>query len=389
MLDLSGPYHIKTKFGSRPTRSNKNTTKVYLLHTICLTSFFNCIVMVEDYGSEAFTDSLHRIGSRYGYPSVAWTDGSRAQLKSLLGTTLTLNSLFGDVYQETGIEVRVSGAGSESHSRNGRIEKSINCFQMFLKNKKIEVESLSILQFDSLISQATAFLNSMPLCHKKRVGASVSSSLISPFSFLLGRKSNCRAPAGYPQLPKTRSDILEGVEKASAGMFNYFMTSVPDLLLRPDKYDESEKLIEEGDMVLFAYEDNAISKVYKLGKVTNLEIDGDNKPRIAEVQYALSQEQTLKTEHGQEVQQSTSCRYTRRGVHTLVKVYSESDPNINKDLDQLNSILKSKYVNTITDVQSENTDQDKNIHQEGETPLIPGITFALIMSQMGYLIRNQ
>ena len=389
MLDLSGPYHIKTKFGSRPTRNNKNTTKVYLLHTICLTSFFNCIVMVEDYGSEAFTDSLHRIGSRYGYPSVAWTDGSRAQLKSLLGTTLTLNSLFGDVYQETGIEVRVSGAGSESHSRNGRIEKSINCFQMFLKNKKIEVESLSILQFDSLISQATAFLNSMPLCHKKRVGASVSSSLISPFSFLLGRKSNCRAPAGYPQLPKTRSDILEGVEKASAGMFNYFMTSVPDLLLRPDKYDESEKLIEEGDMVLFAYEDNAISKVYKLGKVTNLEIDGDNKPRIAEVQYALSQEQTLKTEHGQEVQQSTSCRYTRRGVHTLVKVYSESDPNINKDLDQLNSILKSKYVNTITDVQSENTDQDKDIHQEGETPLIPGITFALIMSQMGYLIRNQ
>ena len=167
MLDLSGPYMVKTRLHARATRANSNLTKVYLLHTVCLTSFINSIVIVEDYGSQAFTDALHRIGTRYGYPSLAYTDASKSQLQSLLGTELTLRNLLGSVYKETGIEIKVSGSGSESHSRQGRIEKAIHCFQLFITNTKSDIRSLTILQFDSLISQACAFLNSMSLCHKK------------------------------------------------------------------------------------------------------------------------------------------------------------------------------------------------------------------------------
>ena len=389
MLDLSGPYLLRSKLHARITRNNPNSTKVYLLHTVCLTSFLNSIAIVEDYGSEAFTDALHRIGSRYGYPSLAWTDASRAQLKSLLGTELTMSSFLGTIYKETGIEVRISGSGSQSHSRQGRIEKAIHCFQMFIENKRSHIESLTVLQFDSLISQASAFLNSMPLCHKKRVGASISSNLVSPFSFLLGRRSNSRAPAGYPQLPTSRGDILDGVAKASEGMLNYFTAAIPDLLLKPDNYDESEKMIMEGDIVLFPYEDNAISRTYKLGLVTDLELDSDQKPRIVELAYANSQEQSLPTNHKDKIKLKTCCRFTRKGVHTLVKVYSVTDPDINKDIDHINAQLKGDNDLESHPIDASNESDNFEPLNKDNNPLVPDVTFSLIMAQMGYLVRKQ
>lgn len=63
MLDLSGPYYIKNR--RRATRGNPNVEKVYLLHSVCLTSFISTIIPVEDYGSESFVNSLHRIGCTY------------------------------------------------------------------------------------------------------------------------------------------------------------------------------------------------------------------------------------------------------------------------------------------------------------------------------------
>ena len=385
MLDLSGPYILKTRLHARPTRNNPNTTKVYLLHTVCLTSFINSIVIVEDYGSQAFTDALHRIGSRYGYPSIAYTDASRSQLQSLMGTEFTMSSFLGTVYQETGVEVKISGSGPQSHSRQGRIEKAVHLLQMWLANKRTDVESLTILQFDSLISQASAFLNSMPLCHKKRVGATSSSSLVSPFSFLIGRRGMTRAPAGYPKLANSRGDILDSVDKASRGMLNFFTASIPDLLLRPDSHDESEKMIMQGDVVLFPYEESPIRTTYKLGLVTELELDSDQKPRIVELAYANSQEQSLPLDHSDKVKLKTCCRFTRKGVHTLIKIYSASDPNINDDIDRINASFRHKPSQHLDSV---NLDDDDDIPTMDKDPLVPNVPFSLVMSQMGYLIRK-
>ena len=392
MLDLSGPYLVRATPQGRRTRNNKNQLKVYLLHTVCLTSFLNTIVIVEDYGSQAFTAALHKIGAVYGYPSVAYTDASRAQLKSLLGTELTMISLLGEIYKETGIEIRVSGSGPSSHSRQGRVEKAIHCFQMFIQNRKAYAEDLTVLQFDSLISQAAAFLNSMPLCHKKRIGSTVSSSLVSPFSFLIGRRSNTRAPAGLPQLARSRGDILDKIALASTGMCNYFKASIPDLLLKPTKHEESKTMIKGGDLVLFPFDESAISIRYKLGLVTELEYDSDQKPRIAEVAYANSSEISLPVDHKDKVKLKSCCRFTRKGVHTLCKIYSADDPNINKDIDLINERLKN-YGNTTDCDMTEDDAEDSSMttlqQKEEFDPLTPDVGHALIASQIPYLLGNQ
>ena len=386
MLDLSGPYTVRPTLHGRVTRNSSNKEKVYLLHTVCLTSFLNTIVIVEDYGSQAFTDAMHRIGARYGYPALAYTDASRAQLQSLLGTEFTMSDLSGKVYKETGVEIRVSGTGAQSHSRQGRVEKSIHCFQMFLENKQVDISSLTLIQFDSLINQAAAFLNSMPLCHKKRVGSTISSSLVSPYTFLLGRRSNSRAPADYPSLAESRGEILDNVALASKGMLNYFTAAIPDLLLRPDNYEESKAKIAEGDIVLFPYQDSEINTTYKLGLVTKLELDSDQKPRIVELAYTNSSEISLPVDHTDKTKLRSCCRFTRKGVHTLTKIYSSDDEDINTDIDLINKSLRQEDLIVAEDSGDEAPSDN---HIVSEDPLTPDTTQTLIMSQLGYLLRRQ
>ena len=376
MLDISGPYILRAKLGGKATRSNSNKVKTYLLHTICLTSYLNSVAIVESYDSQCFLDGLHKIGSRFGYPATAWTDASASQLKALLGMNISFSSIFGTILQETGIQICISGAGASSHQRQGRIEKSIHCLQQFLQNKKTHIESLTVLQFDSVVSQATAFLNSMPLATKARHKGTISSSLISPFSFLLGRRSNLRAPAGYPSLHNCRGEILDKIKRASEGMFRFFTNSIPDLLLRPKSHSHGKTEIKVGDVILFAYEESPIAINYKLGLVMNLEYDSDNISRIAEIAYCLSQEQSLPVDPNDNVAIKQHCRFTRRGVHTIVKIYSISDSDINSDIDLINKQLSELHED----------DPDSNRIKNYETTTNTSIN--LVISQLGYLVRN-
>merc|ERR1711867_63743 len=53
MADLSGPFLIRTHAGARALRGNSGKVKVWILHTVCLTSYLNCIVPVEGYDSQS------------------------------------------------------------------------------------------------------------------------------------------------------------------------------------------------------------------------------------------------------------------------------------------------------------------------------------------------
>lgn len=303
-----------------------------------------------------------------------------------------MKSFTGSIFKETGIEVRVSGSGGASHSRQGRVERAIALFQRFIENRKAAIQELTVLQFDSLICQATTFLNSMPLCHKKRMGTCASSYLVSPFSFLLGRRSNTRAPAGCPLLPDSRGKILDAVQEASKGMLKYFTAAIPDLLLRPANHKDPDK-IRRGDMVLFAYEESAMAVTYKLGLVTRLEFDSDNEPRIAELSYSNAQETDLPLRKFDKTKPKSSCRLTRKGIYTLIKVYSAGDQDINTDIDCINNAVKlashprpadTKYKNSQSIEYNENNLTHSHPYTDVD-PVIPNIPEPLLISQLGYL----
>ena len=140
-------------------------------------------------------------------------------------------------------------------------------------------------------------------------------------------------------MPESRGKILEGVANASKGMFNYFTMSIPDLLLRPSNFEESKKEIDKGNLVLFPFEENSITTTYKLGLVCDLEKGSDNIPRIIEVAYVNHSETNLPTDPNDREHLGRLCsfkRFTRKGIHTLCKIYAIDDPCINNDIEEIN-----------------------------------------------------
>ena len=377
MLDMSGPYLMKSNSKAKATRANNNMQKVWVLHTVCLTTFINTIVIVEDYSSAAFIDALHRVGCRYGYPAVVYTDASQAQIKALTTAQVSLMTLIGTVFQETGINIKVSGTGASSHSRQGRVEKSIDLFKRYLYRKQIQIKGLSLLQFDTVLSTAQSYLNSLPLCTKSRQKGSVSSLLVTPFTFLLGRRGNVRAPVDIPSLPD-RSDMLNAVKAVSDGMYKFYANRVQDLLLRPKNYDNATPL-NINDLVIFPYKESEFDVQYKLGLIINKEVDADTQARIYEVAYANSDEISLPTNKSDKTAIQTKCRTTRKGVESLIKIYSADDKDLNTDIDYIN-----KYVSDST-----NQDNSGEVHEVsyGTSQVGKDITPELLNLQLSYLMN--
>ena len=175
-------------------------------------------------------------------------------------------------------------------------------------------------------------------------------------------------------------------------MLKYFTSAIPDLLLRPSNQKDPDK-IRRGDMVLFAYEENAMAITYKLGLVTRLEFDGDDVPRIAELSYSNAQENDLPLTKTDKTKPKSTCRLTRKGIHTLIKVYSAEDADINTDIDSINSSVKttSSLRTPETIKESEKNKEHGHLNTSNTLsiadtePVVPHIPKPLLISQLAYL----
>ena len=114
----------------------------------------------------------------------------------------------------------------------------------------------------------------------------------------------------------------------------------------------------------------------------NLEYDSDDEARIAEIAYCLENEQSLPINTDDESAINRICRFSRRGVHTLVKIYSCTDIDINTDLDMINGAINEMNSST---TQEQNHQNSVSFQQEPESSAQPN----LIICQLGYLLEGQ
>ena len=121
--------------------------------------------------------------------------------------------------------------------------------------------------------------------------------------------------------------------------------------------------------------------IHKLGLITKLEYDSDGISRIAEIKYCLSQEQSLPVDNTDKTQINQNCRFTRRGIHTIVKIYSANDADINTDIDLINREMQDLNIMSTNDSQNPNL---KFATIESNT----NTSIDLVTAQLGYLVRN-
>ena len=366
-LDMSGPYTTLSGLRARTTRTRTGTTKSWLLHGVCIMSNYSTITVLEDYSTESFVQAIHRMGCWLGYPEVAYLDNSWTEIKGLKNSKFTMLKAIHKAYDEMGITIKLCASGGEGHARLGRIERRVGLCKRFFEMKRQDISYLTPLGLETLAKQAASFLNSLPLATRKRTGATVASELITPNMFLVGRDGGYRAPGGCPTLNENRGEILSALQRAQEGMLKYFVENIPDLILRTTWTKPSNELenLKIGDTVLFQKDASAHAIEWKLGVIHGIEQDDDQEGRILEIGYINASETKLPLTRTDNTVPKIRKRYTRKSCHTICKIMAIDEPDMNKDLVQLNRMLEEERVGEARSEKSTN----KRSTNKSPTPL--------------------
>ena len=362
-LDMSGPYDTKSSALSKTTRRTNTTIKTWLLHGVCIVSNYSVVQVLETYATDSFVQAVHRIASYIGYPQLALIDSSQTEIKGLTKTKFSMYDASNRLYDECGITIKTCGVGPKSHARHGVIERRVGLFKKFFDISRKNIADLTPIGLYTLALQAASHLNASPLCTRKRNGSTISSRLITPNCFLLGKRNSHRAPADIPQIIEDRSQIMDNLFKAAEGMLSFFQVNIPDMLLRTCYTDTPREEIKKGDLVLFTKEESPLTYQWKMGIIYDLEMDDDNKPRIFQITYVNKEEIQLPLTKEDNTETNIIKRMTRKGANTIVKLHSINDEGLNNDLAYLNNILH------------DNADPNEPLEKISTVLFTPDITF--------------
>ena len=150
--------------------------------------------------------------------------------------------------------------------------------------------------------------------------------LVSPNLLKIGRNNN-RVLDGPIKLPKNPGDLLKKVEDSYSVFYNLWNTSMIPVFMKLNKwYSDGKVEIKKGDIVYFKKEDGALSNVWTVGKISEVEFSSDGKARRATVEYRNSSEDHNRT--------------TDRGVRSLIKLFHIDDLSWSEQMAEVDKLVK-------------------------------------------------
>lgn len=218
---------------------------------------------------------------------------------------------------EYGVAFEVCPVGA--HYMHGKVERKIKEVKRSISTC-VELERLSVLQWESLMAQISNSINNLPLGLNNKVECLENLDLITPNRLLLGRNNN-RCPSGPLVAQDSFKRILKENQKIYDAWFRSWLVSyVPSLVDRP-KWLSSDNPIQVGDVVLFLKAEKEFERDYQYGLVHSVKMGRDGHIRVAEIEYQNHNESTK--------------RYTTRGVRDLVVIHLIDEPGINAELAEM------------------------------------------------------
>ena len=322
-VDLAGPFQAYSNHHKR------TTVKVWMAVFCCCTTSTISIKMMEDYSSSAFIQAFIRLSCEVGYPKMLLPDEGSQLVKSCESMLLNFKDIKQRLFVDAHVEFNVCPVGA--HYMHGRVERKIKEIKSSLE-KNIQGERLSILQWETVVSQISNSINDMPLALGNVVGDFEAMDLITPNRLKLGRNNN-RSPEGTLSVSSNPDKFLKSNEAIFNSWFETWLTChIPKLMYKPKWFQTSHNL-QEGDIVLFLKVDSNLLKKYQYGMVKSVVCDKDGLIRKATISYQNSNENTK--------------RETVRSARELVKIYGVDETDIVKELGEICSIADMKFKNDI------------------------------------------
>ena len=353
-LDLFGPYLVKSSTNTRGTRGTKNTVKVWGLVLVCRFSHAVWIELCEGTSTGAVADALSRHQAIWGAIGYAVTDQLKSQLK-VLSEGAFIEQIRLESWKRTGFlfeEVPVS-----RHAYNGFCEVRIRGIRRLIGKDSAHINTLSALEFTTIVHHVCNLINSTPLGSTLKDGATNPIlHVLTPNHFLVPRRNLVRAALSPIQVDSTGQEYFNKISGIFGRMLKHYEQDILPLLLRPLRAREEEGgEIKIDNLVLFKRkaQDNFLPG-WSLGRVVKTIVGKDGQTRAVILRYtnvdqnsvgggpALPRDDTdeLHDEPGL-VKGGGTFRYTVVNTHRSVDELIVLDP-VNQQLDMLELLMTDK-----------------------------------------------
>ena len=282
---------------------------------------------MQKYDTPAFVMCYTRFSSRFGHPQKIVIDAGSQLVKAVNDMEISIMDAQGilKIQHQVGVQFEIVPVGS--HYQNGQVERSIK------EVKNLFVQLYAGLRHD-ILSYETAFqwisneLNCFPQCLGSRTSNLDNLDIITPARLMHGR-NNRRALSGPARIDMP-SRLMKQVDETTKAWFDVWTKQrIQDYIPKPRKWKESAGEISVGDIVVVLRKPTEMcvgEPVWKIGRVSTVNIGRDGECRSLEVEYRNPTEKTLRTV-------TVSARQVavlhHEGDLELVDVLNEASKNVN------------------------------------------------------------
>ena len=281
-LDFTGPHIVHAMTNKRAT------LKVWNVIFVCLNTKAVSMYLAPGYSTDDFFIAYNSHISDRGIPSLVHSDrGSQ-----LVAAGKEIEFDFDCVAERSssqGTNWDFTPAGAQW--RNGAVEIFVKKFKKSFELLYAKTR-LNYAEMSCAVKRIACVLNDRPLSVQKCVNPYPDPDFLSPITpnMLLTGRSNNRAPTqqvdiNFDDLPQDRLSFVEELELAWWCQYKvqYFASLVPT-----QKWLNAKRNIAVGDIVLIEYKTKSFPGTYRLGRVTDVELDlKDNLVRTCTVVYKL------------------------------------------------------------------------------------------------------
>ena len=327
-IDLFGPYRTFVPGHEKQTRNKQMLEcQVWVLAVVCPTTRLVNLQVVEKSDAGGIICGITRLACEGGMPKYMFIDQDSAIISALSNAEVQIRDVQQQVHREFGIVFTVCPVGG--HSQHGQVERVIRSLQQSLDDCGLKKERLHATGLQTLCKIVENAYNSLPIgySYDRDQDNTQILKIICPNMLKMGHK-NQRQLEGPIRLARGTRELLVKVEKLYEAWFNVWRdTVVPKIMFRPKWYN-SDKDLEEGDLVYFQKKDGKIDTPWTIGMVEQVvKSDRDDLIRKVVVKY-----QNYGEDHPQ---------YTDRHVRKLVKLFNVDEHQVQEDLDDLQKKIDS------------------------------------------------
>ena len=289
-VDLAGPYVVKKEGGSKFTRRNTGTYKIWVVLFVCLNTKALKLYVAGGYSTGDFLLAWDSFVADYGEPISCHSDrGTQLTSAAKWNPDIEIPGYDWDmVAQSTQSKTAWHFTPAQAQFRNGAVEIFVKKFKRTLEHK-FKNRRMRLLELETALKIVASVTNSRPLSARYGPKGGCDPDFLTPLTpnMMLTGRANTAIPVRDYDCSSNPLIRLDYVQKVVEEWWNQFKVQNFSSLVPTQRWQKERRNMRVGDVVLVEYSSKSSPGTYRLAKVIEVEVDVDDLVRTCIIIYSL------------------------------------------------------------------------------------------------------